>query len=73
MSQERGAARDVRLDIRRVTLDGYSPGARDAFARGLERQLARRGAPAAAARQAATAILDAVDARLGADRGPRRG
>jgi hypothetical protein len=69
MSERRGAAPDVRLDIRRVTLDGYSPGARDHFTRALAQQLTRRGAPAAVAARAATAILDAVDAKLEAGGG----
>jgi hypothetical protein len=54
----------IRLDIRQVTLDGYSPGQRDHFARALHEQLARRGAPESAARHAAEAILAAVDDRL---------
>jgi hypothetical protein len=58
-------ARGVRLDIRRVTLDGYSPHRREHFAQALTAQIARRGTPAEQARQAAAAILDAVDARLG--------
>lgn len=55
---------NAHLDIRRVTLDGYSPRRRAHFARALTTQLARRGAPAAQARQAAESILDEVDARL---------
>lgn len=58
-------ARGVRLDIRRVTLDGYSPRRREHFGQALTVQLTRRGAPAEQARRAAEAILDAVDARLG--------
>lgn len=54
----------VHLDIRRITLDGYSPGQRDGFTASLRALLAERGAPAAAARQAAEVILAAVDARL---------
>ena len=62
-----GARRsDIRLDIRRVTLHGYSPAARDQYARELAGRLARRGVPSDAAVRAADAILDAVDARLGA-------
>jgi hypothetical protein len=57
---------NAHLDIRRVTLDGYSPRRREHFARALTTQLARRGAPAGQARQAADAILDAVDGRLAA-------
>ena len=63
-----GPAQAVRLDIARVTLDGYSPRRREYFARALTAQITGQGAPAAQARQAAAAILDAVDARLG---GPR--
>jgi hypothetical protein len=59
---------NIRLDIRRVTLDGYSPRRREHFARALTTQLARRGAPAGQARQAAEAILDQVDGRFAADR-----
>jgi hypothetical protein len=59
------SARGVRLDIRRVTLDGYSPLRRKHFAQALTAQLTRRGAPAEQAHRAAEAILDAVDARLG--------
>jgi hypothetical protein len=59
----------VHLDIRQITLDGYSPGRRDHFARAIQSRLASRGAPQAAARQAAEAILDSVDARLGGTRG----
>lgn len=58
-------APDVRLDIRRVTLDGYSPGARDHFAEALAARIARCGVPAAAAARAAEAIMDMADARLG--------
>jgi hypothetical protein len=62
----------VRLDIRRVTLDGYSPGRRDHFARAIQAQLVYRGTPRAAARKAAEAILDSVDARMGHAPGGRR-
>lgn len=55
----------VRLDIRRVTLHDYSPGQRAEFAAALEARLAGHGAPEAAARQAAAAILAAVEAELG--------
>jgi hypothetical protein len=58
----------IRLDIQRVTLDGYSPGRRDHFARGLQARLAAEGAPETAARQAAEAILAAIDARAGTPR-----
>ncbi len=54
----------INLDIRRVTLDGYSAGQRDHFATSIQAQLARHGAPEAASRQATEAILAAVDARL---------
>jgi hypothetical protein len=54
----------INLDIRRITLDGYSPGQREHFAASIQAQLAGRGAPQAAARQATEAILAAVDARL---------
>jgi hypothetical protein len=60
----RQQARPVRLDIRQVTLDGYTAGQRQQFARALRARLTGHGAPAAAAQQAAEAILDAVDARL---------
>ena len=60
-----GPAGPVRLDIRQITLDGYSPGRRDHFSRALAAELAGRGAPEAAAWQAAEAILTAVDAQLG--------
>jgi hypothetical protein len=48
-----------------VTLDGYSPGAREHFAQALAERIARHGVPAVAAARAAEAILDAADARLG--------
>jgi hypothetical protein len=65
MTEPRGAAAGaVRLDIRQVTLEGYSPGRREHFAQTLTGQIKRRGAPAEQARRAAEAILDAVDARL---------
>jgi hypothetical protein len=56
--------RPVNLDIRRITLHGYVPGQREHFAASIQAQLAGRGAPPEAARQAAEAILGAVDARL---------
>jgi hypothetical protein len=59
----------VHLDIGRITLDGYSRGRRDHFARAIQAQLTGRGAPEAAARRAAETILDSVDARLGGTRG----
>jgi hypothetical protein len=66
MTERRGAPEGaVRLDIRQVTLEGYSPGRREHFAQALTGQIARRGAAAEQARRAAEAILDAVDARLG--------
>jgi hypothetical protein len=55
----------INLDVRRITLDGYSAGQREHFTASIQAQLARHGAPEAAARQAAEAILDSVDARLG--------
>lgn len=55
----------IRLAIRRVTLHGYDPGQRDHFARAIQAQIAGRGAPEKAAREAAEAILSAVDARMG--------
>lgn len=61
----RQPAGQVRLDIRRVTLDGYSPGQRDHFARELQVRLTSRGAPEAVARRAVEEILAAVDARMG--------
>jgi hypothetical protein len=65
MTEPRDAAEGaVRLDIRQVTLAGYSSGRREHFAQALTGQIARRGAPAEQARRAAEAILDAVDARL---------
>jgi hypothetical protein len=54
----------INLDIRRITLDGYSSGQRAHFAASIQAQLAGRGTPEAAARQAAEAILAAADARL---------
>jgi hypothetical protein len=54
----------VNVDIRRVTLDGYSPGQREHFAASIQAQLAGLGTPEAAARQAAEAIMAAADARL---------
>lgn len=60
----RQQAQPVRLDIRQVTLDGYTAGLREQFARTLRARLTGHGAPAAAAQQAAEAILDAVDATL---------
>jgi hypothetical protein len=57
------------FDIGRITLDGYSPGQRAHFAASIQAQLAGHGAPEAAARQAAEAILDSVDARLGGAHG----
>ena len=59
----------INIDIRRITLHGYSPGHREHFAASIQAQLTGRGAPEAAARQAAEAILDSVDARLGGTRG----
>jgi hypothetical protein len=64
----RQPGRPVRLDIGQVTLAGYTAARREQFARALRARLAAHGAPAPAARQAAEAILDAVDARL-EDRG----
>jgi kynureninase len=58
------AATPVNLDIRRITLDGYSLGHREHFSASIQAQLAGHGAAAAAAWQAAEAILAAVDARL---------
>jgi len=55
----------VRLDIGRVTLRGYRPGERGHYERAIQARLAGQGVPAAAARRAATAILDAVNAELG--------
>jgi hypothetical protein len=57
---------NAHLNIRRVTLDGYSPRRREHFAQALTLQLTRRGAPASQARQAAEAILDEVDGRFAA-------
>ncbi|MGD0062306.1 MAG: hypothetical protein ABSB76_02560 [Streptosporangiaceae bacterium] len=54
----------VNLDIRQLTLDGYSPGQREHFTASIQAQLAGRGTPPAAARQAAEAIVGAVDAHL---------
>lgn len=54
----------INLDIRRVTLDGYSSGQRDHFATSIQTQLTGHGAPEATARQATEAILAAVDAHL---------
>jgi hypothetical protein len=54
----------LRLDIGRITLDGYSPAQRAGFAASIQARLAGHGVPAAAARQAAEEILAAVDARL---------
>jgi hypothetical protein len=59
----------INLDIRRITLHGYSAGQREHFAASIQAQLAGRGAPEAVARQAAEAILDSVDERLGGTRG----
>jgi hypothetical protein len=59
----------VLVDIRRVTLDGYSAGRRTHFARELATRLAGRGVPEEAARRAAEAICDAAEARLGGTRG----
>jgi hypothetical protein len=61
-------ANGVHIDIRRVTLDGYSPGQREHFASELQARIAAHGAPDAAARQAAEAILAAVDAQMGGAR-----
>lgn len=60
----RQPARPVQLDIRQVTLAGYTAARREQFARALRARLTGHGAPASAARQATEAILDAVDARL---------
>jgi hypothetical protein len=54
----------INLDIRRITLDGYSSGQRAHFAASIQAQLAGRGTPEVAARHAAEAILAAADARL---------
>lgn len=59
----------INLDIRRITLDGYSAGQRAHFTASIQAQLAGHGAPQTVARQAAEAILDSVDARLGGTRG----
>jgi hypothetical protein len=55
----------VRLDIQRITLDGYTSGQRVHFAGALQARLTAAGAPEEAARQAAEAILDAVDGDAG--------
>jgi predicted chitinase len=55
----------VQIDIQQVTLHGYAPGQRDYFAGELRARLTARGVPDEAARQAAEAILDTADARLG--------